>query len=202
MNERLGFWRRLKLAGGIVTRGAAALDDVPDGILPPARRAECDPLTLSTVFRGVQVLQTAITGLPINETRNGIKLDTVSALVQRPDINRSRRDFLADMVASMVLDGNAFVRLVRYGGEIVTCEVLPPQLVTVSDDGHDPASPRLRYAATTRPTTSCTASSSTCPDGSGAWDPSARPAKRSSPRRWPATTRPSSTPIPATSRAM
>ena len=120
MNERLGFWRRLKLAGGIVTRGAAALDDVPDGILPPARRAECDPLTLSTVFRGVQVLQTAITGLPINETRNGIKLDTVSALVQRPDINRSRRDFLADMVASMVLDGNAFVRLVRYGGEIVT----------------------------------------------------------------------------------
>ena len=47
MNERLGFWRRLKLAGGIVTRGAAALDDVPDGILPPARRAECDPLTLS-----------------------------------------------------------------------------------------------------------------------------------------------------------
>ena len=145
MNERLGFWRRLKLAGGIVTRGAAALDDVPDGILPPARRAECDPLTLSTVFRGVQVLQTAITGLPINETRNGIKLDTVSALVQRPDINRSRRDFLADIVASMVLDGNAFIRLVRYGGEIVTCEVLPPQLVTVSDDGHDPASPRLRY---------------------------------------------------------
>ena len=146
MNERLGLWHRLKLAGGIVTRGADALEDVPEGILPPSRATVADPLSLSTVFRGVQVLQTAITGLPIHEMRNGIKLDTVSALVLQPDVNRSRRDFLADMVASMVLDGNAFVRLVRYGGEVVTCEVLPPQYVTVSDDGNDPAAPKLRYS--------------------------------------------------------
>ena len=57
-----------------------------------------------------------------------------------------RRDFLADMVASMALDGNAFVRLVRFGGEIVSCEVLPPSLVVVSDDGSDPAAPKLRYS--------------------------------------------------------
>ena len=64
----------------------------------------------------------------------------------QPDVNRSRRDFLADMVASMALDGNAFVRLVRFGGEIVSCEVLPPSLVVVSDDGSDPAAPKLRYS--------------------------------------------------------
>lgn len=132
------------MAGRALTRGADA--GVPDGIKPPARLAACDPLSLSTVFRGVQVLQTAITGLPIHEIRGGVKLDTVSSIVLQPDVNRSRRDFLADMVASMVLDGNAFVRLVRFAGDVVSCEVLPPSLVTVSDDGTDPASPKLRYS--------------------------------------------------------
>lgn len=140
----MNLWQRMKIAGRVLTRGAD--DDMPDGVRPPSRAAACDPLSLSTVFRGVQVLQTAITGLPIHEMRGGVKLDTVSSLVLQPDVNRSRRDFLADMVASMVLDGNAFVRLVRFGGGVVSCEVLPPSLVVVSDDGKDPAAPRLRYS--------------------------------------------------------
>ncbi|KFI52625.1 phage portal protein [Bifidobacterium biavatii] len=137
------FFDRIPAAWRALTRSD---DTVPDGVKPPARASVYDPLALSTVFRGVQVLQTAITGLPIHEMRGGLKLDTVSALVAQPDVNRSRRDFLADMVASMVLDGNAFVRLLRYGGEVVSCEVLPPALVVVSDDGNDPAAPRLRYS--------------------------------------------------------
>ncbi|MFT9396751.1 MAG: phage portal protein [Bifidobacterium psychraerophilum] len=144
--SNMNLWQRMRFAGSIMTRGVEALDDIPEGILPPSRSESYDPLSLSTVFRGVQVLQTAITGLPIHEMRSGIKLSTVSSLVTNPDVNRSRRDFLADMVASMVLDGNAFVRLVRFDGEIVSCEVLPPSLVVVSDDGTDPASPHLRYS--------------------------------------------------------
>lgn len=134
----------MKIAGRVLTRSTT--DDVPDGVKPPDRATPADPLSLSTVFRGVQVLQTAITGLPIHEMRGGVKLDTVSSLVLQPDVNRSRRDFLADMVASMVIDGNAFIRLVRFDGDIVSCEVLPPALVVVSDDGNDPAAPKLRYA--------------------------------------------------------
>ncbi|GAA6122009.1 phage portal protein [Bifidobacterium psychraerophilum] len=144
--SNMNLWQRMRFAGSIMTRGVEALDDIPEGIMPPSRSESYDPLSLSTVFRGVQVLQTAITGLPIHEMRSGIKLNTVSSLVTNPDVNRSRRDFLADMVASMVLDGNAFVRLVRFDGEIVSCEVLPPSLVVVSDDGTDPASPKLRYS--------------------------------------------------------
>ncbi|MFT8787212.1 MAG: phage portal protein [Bifidobacterium psychraerophilum] len=144
--SNMNLWQRMRFAGSIMTRGVEALDDIPEGIMPPSRSESYDPLSLSTVFRGVQVLQTAITGLPIHEMRAGIKLNTVSSLVTNPDVNRSRRDFLADMVASMVLDGNAFVRLVRFDGEIVSCEVLPPSLVVVSDDGTDPASPKLRYS--------------------------------------------------------
>ena len=46
----------------MLTRGADGTD-MPDGIKPPKRVPAAEPLQLSTVFRGVQVLQTAITGL-------------------------------------------------------------------------------------------------------------------------------------------
>ena len=97
------------------------------------------------MFRGVQVLQTAITGLPIHEIRGGVKLDTVSSIVLQPDVNRSRRDFSRTWWQAWCWM-ERFVRLVRFGGEVVSCEVLPPSLVTVSDDGTDPASPKLRYS--------------------------------------------------------
>ena len=102
----------MKLAGRVLTRGAEGTD-MPEGVKPPARRSDTEPLQLSTVFRGVQVLQTAITGLPVVEQRGGRDLPDVSPLVLQPDVSRSRRDFIADIVASLVLDGNAFTRIVR-----------------------------------------------------------------------------------------
>jgi HK97 family phage portal protein len=145
MND-MSLWQRVRFAGKVMTRGAAALSDLPEGITPPPRSDSYDPLQLSTVFRGVQVLQTAIAGLPLYEVRNGLQLEGLSSLIEQPDVRRSRRDFISDLVASMVLDGNAFIRLLRFNDEVVSCEVLPPNLVTVSDDGHDPASPMLRYS--------------------------------------------------------
>lgn len=142
----MNLWERMRLAGRVLTRGADG-PDMPDGIKPPKREPAAEPLQLSTVFRGVQVLQTAITGLPIVEQRGGRDLPDVSPMVLQPDVSRSRRDFIADIVASLVLDGNAFTRIVRdWKGEIVTCEVLPPQYVTVTDESDDPACPDLRFS--------------------------------------------------------
>ena len=142
----MNLWERMKLAGRVLTRGADGTD-MPDGIKPPKRGPATEPLQLSTVFRGVQVLQTAITGLPIVEQRGGRDLPDVSPMVLQPDVSRSRRDFIADIVASLVLDGNAFTRIVRdWKGEIVTCEMLPPQYVTVTDESDDPACPDLRFS--------------------------------------------------------
>lgn len=142
----MNLWKRMKLAGRVLTRGADGTD-MPDGIKPPKRGPATEPLQLSTVFRGVQVLQTAITGLPIVEQRGGRDLPDVSPMVLQPDVSRSRRDFIADIVASLVLDGNAFTRIVRdWKGEIVTCEMLPPQYVTVTDESDDPACPDLRFS--------------------------------------------------------
>lgn len=142
----MNLWERMRLAGRVLTRGADGTD-MPDGIKPPKRGPATEPLQLSTVFRGVQVLQTAITGLPIVEQRGGRDLPDVSPMVLQPDVSRSRRDFIADIVASLVLDGNAFTRIVRdWKGEIVTCEMLPPQYVTVTDESDDPARPDLRFS--------------------------------------------------------
>ena len=88
----------MRLAGRVLTRGADGTD-MPDGIKPPKRGPATEPLQLSTVFRGVQVLQTAITGLPIVEQRGGRDLPDVSPMVLQPDVSRSRRDFIADIVA-------------------------------------------------------------------------------------------------------
>ncbi len=127
-------------------RGNEALADVPAGIMPPSRAAACDPLALSTVFRGIQVLQTAITGLPIYETRAGLKLDSISSSwpsrTCKPFPSRSS---WPDMVASMALDGNAFVRLVCFGGEIVRVGAAAVSRCR-SDDGSDPPAPKPRYS--------------------------------------------------------
>lgn len=124
----------------------AEAPDVPGGVMPPSRLPDTgDPMTISSVFRGVQILQTAVSGLPIVESADGVDLPQASEIVTRPDVRRSRRDFVADVVASLCLDGNAFVELVRFGGRLVTCRVLPPSMVTVADRGTDPANPKLVY---------------------------------------------------------
>ena len=131
----------------LFTRDVAADEDMPDGVRPPSREAVgVDPLTLSTVFRGVQILQTAVSSLPVYEVKGGVRHPASDPLILQPDTRRSRRDFISDIVASLALDGNAFVRLVSFGGRVESCEVLPPELVTVTRLNNDAAAPKLRYS--------------------------------------------------------
>lgn len=139
-------WTNLKHATQMFRALQKRSDTPPASIMPPARGADIDPLTLSTVFRGIQILQTALTGLPIRQLKNGYEVEKIDTRVLHPDVNRSRRDFIADTVASLALDGNAFYRKVQFDGNIVSLEALPPQYVTVVDLAHDPASPRLRFS--------------------------------------------------------
>lgn len=144
MMWRMKFFANVK---ALFTRDLTGATDMPDGVRPPAREsADVDPLTLSTVFRGVQILQTAISSLPVDEVKAGVRTPATAQLIVQPDATRSRSDFVSDIVASLALDGNAFVRLIGLNGQIVSCEVLPPELVTVSMVNNDPAAPRLRYS--------------------------------------------------------
>lgn len=136
-------WRSFTDWLGIRTRSES--QQMPTGMMPPARSENIDPLTLSSVFRGVQILQTALAGLPIRQLKNGFDADRIDSRVLQPDVNRSRRDFISDSVLSLALDGNAFYRKVTFDGHVVSLELLPPQYVTVSDIAGDPAAPQLRF---------------------------------------------------------
>ena len=71
---------------------------------PPARESAMgDPLSMSTVFRAVQILETAVADLPVVQTRGGFEIGQ-SAIVTKPDVFKSRRDFIKEIVASLSLN--------------------------------------------------------------------------------------------------
>lgn len=113
---------------------------------PPARKSAMgDPLSMSTVFRAVQILETAVADLPVVQTRGGFEI-AQSSIVTKPDVFRSRREFIKESVASLALNGNAFwLKSFGVGGDVVNLTILPPALVSVFDATGDPSSPQRRY---------------------------------------------------------
>lgn len=113
------------------------------GVLMPARSNRitdvrpADALTLSTVYRGIQIHATAVCQLSIDVERDGRTLADTPALVTKPDIDQSRSAFLEFTIVSLYTDGNAFWKLTRAGtdsrrpGEVVDVKPLDPAEVAV-----------------------------------------------------------------------
>jgi len=144
-----------RLAGVFTLARAAGLVDTPtagtaraprrtltDGWVSPARA-----LTLSTVFRAVQIHATSVSQLSLDVERGGVKIDT-PAIVSKPNLGMSRSAFLEEVTTCLYLDGNAFLKLTRAGtgstraGEVVDVEILDPRLVGVS---RHPQTGRIRF---------------------------------------------------------
>jgi HK97 family phage portal protein len=92
-------------------------------------------LTLTAVYRAIQILATPISKMPINTYRyaTGIELKIENPiLVNKPSLNQSRRDFLFQTVASLALEGNAFW-FKSYGtnGQVNDLTILPASAVSV-----------------------------------------------------------------------
>lgn len=93
-------------------------------------------LTLTAVYRAVQIIATPISKMPIHTYRfaTGIELKVENpVLVNKPDINSNRRDFLMQTVTSLALEGNAFW-LKNYGsnGQVNNLTLLPASAVSVA----------------------------------------------------------------------
>lgn len=145
----MSFISRISNTAALLLRAAQTTDDVEEAdapTLPPRLSASHDPLALSTVFRGVQIIETAVSKLPLIQYAPDGSRMRPSTLITRPDLNRSRRDLFGDLVSALALNGNAFLLKVEAGGVLVGVRSLPPQLVTVTDLNMDPANPRLRYS--------------------------------------------------------
>lgn len=137
----MGWLRNLITRSAGIVRAADESDGMADGVRPPERRLDYgDPLSLSTIFRAVQILQTSIVNLPLVQTRNGVEVEP-SPIVRRPDPLVSRSRLISETVADLALNGNTFWQKVRAGDAVVGVRLLPARMVAVRATSDDPASP-------------------------------------------------------------
>ena len=93
-------------------------------------------LSLTAVYRAVQIIGTPISKMTINTYRfaTGIELKVENpVLVNNPSIQQNRRDFLFQTVASLALEGNAYW-LKNFGsnGQVNNLTILPASSVMPS----------------------------------------------------------------------
>lgn len=93
-------------------------------------------LSLTAVYRAVQIIATPISKMPINTYRfaTGVELRVENpVLVNKPDINSNRRDFIFQTVVSLALEGNAFW-FKNYGsnGQVNNLTLLPASAVSIA----------------------------------------------------------------------
>ncbi|HEY7823956.1 MAG TPA: phage portal protein, partial [Acidimicrobiia bacterium] len=125
-----GAFQRLFAAGALTDRPS------PTGIQVTQEKA----LKLSAVFASVSLIAETISTLPIDQF---VRVDGQrrparprEAWVQTPSLSVPRTTFWHQVVTSLLLDGNAFVRITRDGrGMIEDLTVLNPLNVEVLDDG-------------------------------------------------------------------
>jgi HK97 family phage portal protein len=118
--------------------------------LQPPRRDESvtaeRALTLSTLYRGIQIHATAVSQLSLAVERNGKVLDETPPLALKPDVDETRSAFLEYTVTSLYLDGNAFWRITRDSfGLVVNLTVLNPGEVSVEVDYDSAGNRTIRY---------------------------------------------------------
>ena len=97
-----------------------------------------EALTLTAVYRSIQIIATPISKMPMNTFRyaTGIEVPVENpVLVNKPNFLESKRDFLFQTVVSMALDGNAFW-LKSYGsnGQVNNLTLIPANAVTIRLD--------------------------------------------------------------------
>ncbi|BAH55222.1 phage portal protein [Rhodococcus opacus] len=112
----------------------------PDGepspaILPPSREAvginPKEASRIGTVYRSVNIISTMISQMPLEVYRGEKKINT-PLVIQNPIEGESQRSFVQQVVWSLALWGNAYVR--TFGDPVSSVEVLDPDSVTVTKD--------------------------------------------------------------------
>lgn len=94
-----------------------------------------EALTLTAVYRSIQIIATPISKMPMQTFRfaTGLEVPVENPiLVNKPNFNESKRDFLFQTVVSMALDGNAFwYKSYGSNGQINNLTLVPANAVTI-----------------------------------------------------------------------
>lgn len=102
-------------------------------------------IQISAVFACIRLLSDAVATLPA-DTFVGVGDERrpypQPAWVAEPDVGVTRQDFLQQVVTSLLLDGNAFVQVLRGGADVSALVVLDPSRIEVR---RNPQSRRLEF---------------------------------------------------------
>jgi len=115
-------------------------DDIAFGNLSATNIDEKTILQVNAVFSAVSLIADTISTLPLDSfVRNGESREVYRpqpAWVAKPDVDLPREAFYNSMIVSLLLDGNAFVRVFsNRRGEVVNLTVLNPTQVDVKRNG-------------------------------------------------------------------
>jgi len=118
----------------------ASGDDISFGTYSGTNINEDTAYTVSAVFSAVNLISTTLATLPLDVfirddgTRKPFR--PKPEWVNRPDVDLTREAFYSAVFASMLLEGNAFIRVyANQRSEIVNLVVLNPKNVTVKRNG-------------------------------------------------------------------
>jgi HK97 family phage portal protein len=126
-------WQRITGQGN-ETRSITPVFPIRTDAVPGGNSA----LTLTAVYRSIQIIATPISKMPLNSFRYSTGLEVPienPVLVNKPNFSDTRRNFLFETVVSLALDGNAFW-LKSYGsnGQVNNLTLIPPNAVTIRTD--------------------------------------------------------------------
>lgn len=118
----------------------AAGDDISLGTLSGVTLNNNTVFQVNAVFSAVSLISDTISTLPVDayyrEDETRYPLRPKPSWVDKPDIDSTREAFYSAVITSLLLDGNAFVRVFSNArGEIVNLVVLNPQTVKIKRNG-------------------------------------------------------------------
>ncbi len=94
---------------------------------------------VNAIFSAISLISDTVSTLPLDAyvRRNGnrIAMRPKPAWVSKPDVDTTREAFYGSIIVSLLLDGNAFIRIYRQGSTIVNMNVLDPSKVRITRNG-------------------------------------------------------------------
>lgn len=128
--DYFGFQTRASEPGGSTAPSAPPRPPATTHVSPDAA------VTISDVYRGIQIIGTAVSQLTLDQYRGATPLAEPHALASRPDIDLDTAHFLEENATSLATCGNAYWRH-RYSplrGELIGVRLLNPAEVLVEQD--------------------------------------------------------------------
>jgi len=114
----------------------ASGDDVALGNLSGTNVNETNAMQINAVFSAVSLIADTISTLPmdvfIRRDGNRVPFRPKPSWVEKPDVDLPREAFYSQIITSLLLDGNAFIRVFsNQQGQVVSLATLNPQKVEV-----------------------------------------------------------------------